>query len=122
MPFSVEVVNRKNAEHYRWGEVCDGWHLLNRADLSVIQECVPAGAGETRHFHSRARQVFFVLSGAVELECDGTVSVLGPEDSLEVPPGVPHHLRNPGPDPALFLVISSPHSHGDRIAVQSSAA
>jgi hypothetical protein len=40
-----------DAEHYVWGSVCDGWRLLNEADLSVIQERVPPGQGEVRHFH-----------------------------------------------------------------------
>jgi len=111
-------MNRKNAEHYKWGGMCDGWHLLNRPELSVIQESVPAGAEEARHFRSKSRQLFFVLSGTVEIECAGTWHVLNREDSLEVPPEVPHQLRNPGPAQALFLVVSSPHSHGDRILVQ----
>ena len=34
------------AEHYTWGGVCDGWHLLKDPTLSVIQERVPPGAGE----------------------------------------------------------------------------
>ena len=34
-----------NAEHYVWGDGCDGWHLLKHPDLSVIQERVPADRG-----------------------------------------------------------------------------
>ena len=35
------VVSIDNAEHYVWGDVCDGWRLLQREDMSVIQERVP---------------------------------------------------------------------------------
>ena len=52
-----------SAEHYVWGGVCDGWHLLKRDDLSVIRERVPAGAAETPHRHARSRQFFYVLEG-----------------------------------------------------------
>jgi hypothetical protein len=31
------IVSIENAEHYIWGEICDGWHLLKRDDMSVIQ-------------------------------------------------------------------------------------
>ena len=24
----MRVVSRKNAEHYNWKDVCDGWHFL----------------------------------------------------------------------------------------------
>ena len=46
------VVSIENAEHYVWGEVCDGWHLLKRDDMSVIQERVPAGGAEVMHYHT----------------------------------------------------------------------
>ena len=44
--------NRSNAEHYVWGDGCDGWRLLDRPDLSVIEERIPPGRGEVVHFHS----------------------------------------------------------------------
>ena len=53
----------QNTEHYVWGDGCDGWHLLKERDLSVIQERVPPGVGEVRHFHSQSRQYFFILRG-----------------------------------------------------------
>jgi mannose-6-phosphate isomerase-like protein (cupin superfamily) len=57
------IASIENAEHYTWGDVCDGWHLLKRDDMSVIQECVPVGAAEIMHYHNRARQFFYVLQG-----------------------------------------------------------
>jgi mannose-6-phosphate isomerase-like protein (cupin superfamily) len=56
-------VSISNAEHYVWGQVCDGWHLLKSDGLSVICERVPPGAGEIAHYHERAHQFFYVLSG-----------------------------------------------------------
>ena len=35
--------------------------MLNRPELSVIQERVPPGDRERRHLHSKARQFFYVL-------------------------------------------------------------
>jgi hypothetical protein len=55
------VVSLENTEHYMWGEICDGWHLLKRDDLSVIQERVPAGVVEVMHYHQFARQFFYIL-------------------------------------------------------------
>ena len=57
------VVSIEHAEHYIWGEVCDGWHLLKRNDMSVIQERVPAGGAEVMHYHTKARQFFYILEG-----------------------------------------------------------
>ena len=39
---NMEPVSCKNAEHYLWGDVCHGWHLLKSSGMSVIQEMVSA--------------------------------------------------------------------------------
>jgi hypothetical protein len=35
---TIHSISRENAEHYVWGEVCDGWRLAKDAKLSVIEE------------------------------------------------------------------------------------
>lgn len=35
------IKNVGTAEHYRWGQDCDGWRLPQGPDLSVIQERSP---------------------------------------------------------------------------------
>ena len=113
------ITNLENAEHYRWGAVCEGWRLLERADLTVIRERIPPGAGEVQHFHARARQLFFVLSGALEIELGEQRFRVGAEDALEVSPGVLHRVSNSGPADAVFLVISAPTTRGDRTNVEA---
>lgn len=108
------VVDRESAEHYVWGDGCDGWRHLSEPDLSVIEERMPPSSAEVRHFHERARQVFFVLSGRLDIELDGTHHHLGDRQSLEIPPRSPHKVSNPGPDDTWFLVVSSPATRGDR--------
>ena len=103
------------AEHYVWGDGCYGWHLLKNAALSVIQERVPPGCGEVRHFHVSARQFFYILSGTARLEFDGHVATLASGEGLEVPPGVPHRFANAADSEVSFLVISSPTTAGDRV-------
>lgn len=103
-----------NARHYAWGDGCDGWHLHDGADLSVIEERVPAGATEKRHRHGKARQFFYILAGEATLEIDGVAHHLLPGQGLHVPPGAAHQLRNEHAAELRMLVISAPHSHGDR--------
>lgn len=112
------IKNTSNAEHYDWGKVCDGWRLLDRSDLSVIQERIPPGAGEITHYHQRARQLFYVLSGELQIQIAERLFHLSPSDSLEVPPGSQHRVRNVGNVDANFLVISSPTTQGDRVNVE----
>ncbi len=111
------IRNVDTAEHYRWGQVCDGWRLLQRAELSVIQERIPPGAGEITHYHQRARQLFFVLQGGLQIQLGEQRFQLSSGDSLEVPPGELHCVRNAGALDAVFLVVSSPTTEGDRVNV-----
>lgn len=103
------------APHYTWGDACDGWHLLAGDDLSVIEEAMPPGTAERRHWHTRARQFFYVLEGVALLEIDGTSHALRAGQGLHVPPGAPHQIRNASPSGLRFLVVSAPKSHGDRV-------
>lgn len=111
------IRSTSTSEHYQWGGVCDGWRLLDRSDLSVIQERIPPRAGEVRHYHQKARQLFFVLRGELQIELRDREFALSAEDSLEVPPGEPHRVRNVGNVDATFLVVSAPTTAGDRFDV-----
>ena len=113
------IRNVKTAEHYRWGQVCDGWRLLERADLSVIQERIPPGAGEVLHYHQRARQLFFVLAGELQIQLGEQLFRLSTGDALEMPPGNPHRVQNLGQVDAAFLVVSAPSTQGDRVNVEA---
>jgi mannose-6-phosphate isomerase-like protein (cupin superfamily) len=102
------------AEHYIWGQNCEGWHLVKNAGLSVIQEQMPPGSHEVRHFHQKAQQFFYILSGEAVMEANDEKIVLHAGEGLHVPPGTPHQIQNPGARAVEFLVISQPPSHGDR--------
>jgi quercetin dioxygenase-like cupin family protein len=105
------------AEHYHWGAASEGWHLLNRRDLSIIQERVPSGDRERRHYHSNARQFFYILEGEGVLEIEGSRSNLREGQGIEVMPGSAHQFMNESESDVVFLVVSAPHAHGDRVDV-----
>lgn len=114
-------ISTNTAEHYRWGQNCDGWHLVRAEGLSVIQERMPPGTAEVRHRHARARQFFYVLAGRLSIEVDGTHHTLDAGLGLEIAPGAVHQVSNASEHPAEFLVISQPPSHGDREPVPAPA-
>ncbi len=111
LPLPVSIAS---AEHYTWGQGCDGWHLVKQDSLSVIQERMPAGTSEERHRHSRARQFFYVLRGTLTLEMEGVTHSLTAGTGIEVPAGAAHTAANQGPDEIEFLLVSQPPAHGDR--------
>ena len=109
------MISTKSAEHYKWGEDCDGWHLVKSPNLSVIQECVPPGCGEVRHFHQHAEQFFFVLSGVATIEVAGEIHLLQSHQGIHVKAKTPHQLKNEHSEDLVFTVTSTPPSHGDRV-------
>jgi len=113
----MAIVSKANAQHYHWGQSCDGWHLLALDDLSVIEERMPPGSFEQCHRHARALQFFYVLEGEVTIELEGVAHRLNGGEGLHVPPGSAHQVRNDEASDARFVVVSSPKSHGDRINV-----
>ena len=113
----MPVISTKSAEHYIWGAKCDGWHLVKSRSLSVIQECVPAGASESRHYHRDSEQFFFVLSGIATMEVGGELLAVKANEGVHIPAGVTHMLSNYGSADLVFTVTSTPPSHGDRVEV-----
>jgi mannose-6-phosphate isomerase-like protein (cupin superfamily) len=109
------VVSLENTEHYIWGEICDGWHLLKRDDMSVIQERVPAGGAEEMHYHNTARQFFYILEGEGMMMFDDHNIILQKGQGLEISPMVRHQFRNESQTDVRFLVISVPSTRGDRV-------
>jgi mannose-6-phosphate isomerase-like protein (cupin superfamily) len=112
-----EIISIKNAEHYLWGTNCDGWHLVNTNELSVIQERVPSGASEVKHYHKKARQFFFILQGQAVIEFDTFKKILNPGEGIHIPPNTKHKLVNESEVDLIFLVISQPKSHCDKFLV-----
>ena len=109
------VISTENAEHYIWGETCDGWHLLKRDDMSIIQERVPAGGAEVMHHHNIARQFFYILDGVGTMLFEDHEVVLTKGQGLEIPPQVAHQFKNNSDRDVRFLVISVPATRNDRV-------
>ena len=110
-----EPISIQRAPHYTWGESCDGWHLVKAAVLSVVEERMPPGTREVRHWHARAAQFFYVLRGTLTLEVEGNTHQIGPRTGIELPQGTAHQAMNQTESDVEFLVSSNPPTNGDRI-------
>lgn len=112
---TAKVISSANAEHYRWGDHCDGWFLVRTPELNIIEERMPPGTSEKRHHHARARQFFFVLEGELTMEIEREEFRLRPGSGIEIAPGESHQAMNHSVGHVRFVVTSQPPSHGDRI-------
>ena len=113
----MTIISNQSAEHYTWGNHCDGWHLVKTDSLSVIQERVPPGCSEVRHFHTKSEQFFFILSGVATMELDGEIFTIDSHQGIHIPAGAKHQLSNKHDNDLVFTVTSTPPSHGDRVEI-----
>lgn len=111
---SANPRSRRTAEHYTWGEGCDGWRLVDSPRLAVIEERMPPGTCERLHLHSIAQQFFYVLSGEAVMLYEDKKMVLKSGEGMQIPPRVPHQIRNDSASDVTFLVISEPPTKNDR--------
>ncbi len=116
-----KIVNTANAEHYKWGGPkgtdCDAWYLVNMPELNIIEELMPPGTSETRHYHVHARQFCFVLEGELTMELEYHDFTLKVGEGIEVAPGQRHMAINRSNAAVRFVMTSQPPSHADRIDV-----
>jgi mannose-6-phosphate isomerase-like protein (cupin superfamily) len=112
------MIDRTTAEHYSWGDGCDGWRLAQTLALSIIEERMPPGTAEVRHYHRSAAQFFYVLLGSLSIEIDGQEYALSRGQGASVPAGRPHQVRNRSVEAVEFLVVSVPPGQGDRVLAE----
>jgi mannose-6-phosphate isomerase-like protein (cupin superfamily) len=115
MSGEAQAISRTTADHYIWGQQCQGWHLVRSNDLSVIEEVMPPGTSEQIHRHHVAQQFFYVLAGEAVMEFAGSKIAVGQGQGVAVAPGTPHRIGNASQAEVRFLVISQPSTkNGDR--------
>ena len=112
------LISRSSAPHYAWAKACDGWRLIDTPGLSVVEERVPPGAEETRHYHNDARQFFYVLSGTAVVGTEEREHQIPAGSGIEVAPGVQHKFMKRSDEDVVFLVISAPSTKADRVDVK----
>jgi mannose-6-phosphate isomerase-like protein (cupin superfamily) len=118
--YTVGMIDKSTAEHYEWGAGCDGWHLVKTPTLSIIEERMPSGTKEVRHYHQESNQFFYMLKGVLSIEVGGREFELTVGQGAQVPAKTPHQVCNRHSVDAEFLVVSNPPSHGDRVTAEAS--
>ena len=87
--------------------------LLDRDSgaTSCSVNCIktPPGEGSPAGLHTHAvDQIFYILSGTMNLEIAGQGYVAGPGTLVVFPAGVPHRNWNGGKDATIHLAFNSP--------------
>jgi len=76
--------------------------------LAISQVRLLPGCELPAHSHPASTETFFVLAGVVLCRVGDEERLLRQGEIGFAPPGVAHHIRNPGPEPAEALSIFNP--------------
>jgi mannose-6-phosphate isomerase-like protein (cupin superfamily) len=69
----------------------------------------PAGGGSPAGMHTHeVDQIFYILSGEMGVEIEGTEYSCGPGTLVVFPAGVPHRNWNAGTEPTVHLAFNTP--------------
>jgi len=109
--------SKQTAPYYIWGKNCEGWELLKHPNFHIIEELMPLESNESLHYHKIAQQFFYILEGKASFTLDQTKIDVGPNEGIQINPGVHHFIANNDKKPLRFLVISNPSHREDRINI-----
>ena len=84
-------------------------HDNGGATCSIHCIKTPAGGGSPAGLHTHAvDQAFYILSGTMGVEIEGTEYEAGPGTLVVFPKGVPHRNWNAATEPTVHLTINTP--------------
>jgi len=109
------IVSKTNPlHHYIWGNDCNGWNLVDKKDLSVKLETMPAGTEEALHYHENAQQFFFILKGIADFEIEGRHISVNKNQGIHINPKEKHRIINGSDEELEFILCSQPSTQDDR--------
>lgn len=104
----AKAVDKTTAPHYFWGDKCSSWILMCRDSLSVKIETMPANTRETLHYHSFARQFFFMIKGSAVFYIEGEPEIVNEQQGILIDPMVKHYIANESSESIDFILVSQP--------------
>lgn len=87
------------------------WYFRAETALPVAVQRweLPPGGSEGAHSHppgdEALEEMYVLVSGAATMRVDDVVHDLAPGDAVLAPAGSHHDIVNPGPEPAVVLVV-----------------
>ncbi len=87
--------------------------------LSLAEALVQPGQETRLHRHRQSEEIYHVLEGYGLMQLGEEEFVIEPGDTVLIPPGTPHRVRNIGQGPLRILcACAPPYSHEDTEILQ----
>lgn len=86
--------------------------IHGNARQSLAEATVAAGTATRCHRHRTSEELYHITAGTGLMELDGETFEVGRGDTVCIPPGSPHAIRNTGTEPLRILCCCAP-PYGD---------
>jgi mannose-6-phosphate isomerase-like protein (cupin superfamily) len=81
---------------------------------SLAEASVPVGGATLLHRHSESEELYHVIGGSGRMTLGDEEFSIAPGDTILIPPGIAHCLRNTGDEPLRLLCCCAPaYRHED---------
>jgi mannose-6-phosphate isomerase-like protein (cupin superfamily) len=80
----------------------------NAANQSLAEAMVPPGAATAEHYHGTTEEIYFFTHGSGRMRLGAEERDVGPGDTVVIPPGERHMIRNTGDAPLRLLCACAP--------------
>ncbi len=88
--------------------------VQGNARQSLAEASVPPGGATLLHRHRESEELYFIVSGTGRMTLGDEEFAIAPGDTLLIPPGTPHCLRNDGGETLRLLCACAPaYRHED---------
>ncbi|HEY2893329.1 MAG TPA: cupin domain-containing protein [Pirellulales bacterium] len=86
---------------------------------SLAEARLPPGGSTTRHYHSRAEEIYYILRGTGRMTIASQSAEVARGDAIAIPPGEVHQIVNTGTEQLVFLCCCAPgYEHEDTVLVE----
>ncbi len=88
-----------------------GLARTNAQLLSLAEVTITPNGGASEHYHRQMEEVYYLLHGQARLTVNDETRIVGPGDTIVIPPGARHKIVNVGATDVVMIVACAPAWH-----------
>jgi mannose-6-phosphate isomerase-like protein (cupin superfamily) len=117
----MDVVNIDQSKPFITADGSEIRELLAHRNSSIRNQSLaearlPCGGATTPHYHRKTEEIYFIVDGFADMRIGSESRQVGPGDSIAIPPGEVHQIRNTGNIELRFLCCCAPcYEHDDTV-------